>query len=110
MSEFEITDNKIQAGKEHIISRIKRRLSFKKEKTGLQPEKEPMGIENFLDIFTMTKNAQKDWENAWAFFNEAKDEGMVEEAIYELMAAEQRFNYFLKLAKAHNIRNGGVPT
>lgn len=103
MSEFGIIESKIQAGKAHIKQRIK------KEEPPLQSNQETMDAEALMDIFTMTKCAQREWENAWAFFNEAKDEDMIEEAIYELMAAEHRYNYFLKLAKAQNIRNGGVP-
>lgn len=68
-----------------------------------------LNAEDLLDVFTRTQAAKRQWENACAFFNEAAGQDLVEQAIYELIAAEYKYGYFLKLSKTQNIRNGGVP-
>lgn len=66
-------------------------------------------VADLLDLYTLTQQARIGWEEAWRFFHQAVDPDMVDNAIFTLNAAEKRYDYFVKLAKEKNLRNGGAP-
>jgi hypothetical protein len=103
MSGFEIIESKIQSGKAIFIKKKAKKAEC------LPASQETLDADALLDVFAMTQCAQREWENACAFFDMAAGQDLVEQAIHDLIAAEYKYGYFLKLAKAQNIRNGGVP-
>jgi hypothetical protein len=60
-------------------------------------------------LYTLTQQARAGWEEAWRFFHQAVEPDMVDNAVFTLNAAEKRYDYFIKQAKARNLRNGGIP-
>ncbi|MEL7623444.1 MAG: DUF2508 family protein [Clostridiales bacterium] len=74
--------------------------------SGIEKNKD---VVDLLDIYTLTQQARTGWEEAWRFFHQAVEPDMVDNAIFTLNAAEKRYDYFIKLAKEKNLRNGGTP-
>ncbi len=74
--------------------------------SGIEENKD---VVDLLDIYTLTQQARAGWEEAWRFFHQAVEPDMVDNAIFTLNAAEKRYDYFIKLAKEKNLRNGGAP-
>ncbi|MEG2529416.1 MAG: DUF2508 family protein [Anaerovoracaceae bacterium] len=55
------------------------------------------------EIFTSIKKAHSDLEQAVSTFNELTDESAVDFASYNLLAAEAKYSYLIKVAKEKNL-------
>jgi hypothetical protein len=51
------------------------------------------------DLLQLTENARREWQQAHALFNEAKEPQMVDHAIHVLAAAEVQYSYYIRQAK-----------
>jgi hypothetical protein len=51
------------------------------------------------DLLQLTENARREWQQACALFNEAKDPPLVDHAIHILAAAEVQYAYYIRQAK-----------
>lgn len=47
--------------------------------------------------------AQKDWRCAESRFNEATDTDLVDQAIYDMMAAKTKYSYLVRKAKERDL-------
>jgi hypothetical protein len=51
------------------------------------------------DLLQLTENARREWQQAHAMFNEAKEPQLVDHAIHVLAAAEVQYSYYIRQAK-----------
>ena len=92
---------------EPFISKIKK-VSINNQKKNLtasyQDEKEN------IDLLSAIDAAKKEIETANNRFNNTWDNELISSHIYQMQAAQSRYQYLLRLAKQKNLRNGISPS
>ncbi len=56
------------------------------------------------------EKARQDWYYAADYFNCVTDPDLIDYAIYNLDASEQKYNYLLKKAREFGLTNKSIPT
>lgn len=77
-----------------ILSELQKRLSniqFKQDK----PDE--------VHLMKMLEQARREWHLSKAYFNAVTDTDLIDHAIFTMDAAEQRYSYLLKKAKAERL-------
>ncbi len=53
--------------------------------------------------------SQNQWRNAQSVYNEVSDPALIDAVIYQVMAAERRYEYLLRLAKSESLSCENIP-
>lgn len=59
----------------------------------------PQAVTEESKLIDSIDKAQRDWRDAESRFNEAVDTDLVDQAIYDMLAAKTKYCYLMKLAK-----------
>lgn len=60
-------------------------------------------------LMKMLDDARRDWIMAKTYFNTVTEKDLIDHAIFTMDAAEQRYTYLLKKAKAERLRAERLP-
>ncbi|WP_324822522.1 YaaL family protein [Sinanaerobacter sp. ZZT-01] len=59
----------------------------------------PQPVTEESKLVSSINKAQRDWRDAESRFNEAVDADLIDQAIYDMLAARTKYGYLMKLAK-----------
>lgn len=59
------------------------------------------------DMATLLAMAKEEWETAYRLFETASEPDLIDAAIHQIVAAEKRFSYLLRMAKDEGNRADG---
>ncbi|WP_206459738.1 YaaL family protein [Anaerovorax sp. IOR16] len=59
----------------------------------------PQTVTEESKLINSIDKAQRDWRDAESRFNEAVDADLIDQAIYDMLAAKTKYSYLMKLAK-----------
>lgn len=62
-----------------------------------------------MDLLQEIDQALDQWQNMQTIYNEVNDPLLVETVIHQLIAAERRYDYLLRLAKAEDLYSDKIP-
>ena len=82
-----------------VVSKFVSRLNFQDNE---------MGESHDQVVFEAVEQAKQEWLNARRYFDNVVDPDLVDLAIYTMDAAERKYMYLLKQAKAVQAQNGQV--
>ena len=60
------------------------------------------------DLLTAVQQAKTQWQLLHTQLNEANDSRVVEQIIYQMIAAEKRYDYLLQLAKEQHLHTSHI--
>ena len=55
------------------------------------------------------EEAKEQWKNMQSVYNEVSDPALIDAVIYQVMAAERRYEYLLRLAKSESLTCENIP-
>lgn len=58
-----------------------------------------------MDLLQEIKETKQEWQNMQKIYNELQDPGLIDAVIYQLNAAERKYEYLLRLAKSQQLVN-----
>jgi len=59
----------------------------------------PQPVTEESKLVSSINKAQRDWRDAESRFNEAVDADLIDQSIYDMLAARTKYSYLMKLAK-----------
>ena len=62
-----------------------------------------------MDLISELEDARWQWKNMQSIYNEVSDPALNDTVIYQVMAAEQRYEYLLRLAKSESLTCENIP-
>lgn len=62
-----------------------------------------------MDLISELEDARWQWKNMQSIYNEVSDPALIDTVIYQVMAAEQRYEYLLRLAKSESLTCENIP-
>ena len=62
-----------------------------------------------MDLMMELEDARWQWKNMQNIYNEVSDPALIDSVIYQVMAAEQRYEYLLRLAKSESLTCENIP-
>ena len=62
-----------------------------------------------MDLMMELEDARWQWKNMQNIYNEVSDPALIHSVIYQVMAAEQRYEYLLRLAKSEALTCENIP-
>ena len=62
------------------------------------------------DLAEIVEAARQDWLMAQMYYNNVSDPDLVDHAVYQMQAAEKKYNYLLKQARLQGITHSPFPT
>lgn len=62
-----------------------------------------------VDLAQELEEAKCQWHNMQSVYNEVSDPALIDAVIYQVMAAERRYEYLLRLAKAESLSCENIP-
>ena len=62
-----------------------------------------------MDLMMELEDARWQWKNMQNIYNEVSDPALIDSVIYQVMAAEQRYEYLLRLAKSESLPCENIP-
>ena len=62
-----------------------------------------------MDLMMELEDARWQWKNMQNIYNEVSDPALIDSVIYQVMAAEQRYEYLLRLAKSESLTCESIP-
>ncbi len=62
-----------------------------------------------MDLVLELEEARDQWRNMQSIYNEVCDPALVDAVIYQVMAAERRYEYLLRLAKSESLSCENIP-
>lgn len=62
-----------------------------------------------MDLMLELEDARIQWKNMQTVYNEVSDPALIDTVIYQVMAAEQRYEYLLRLAKQEALTCENIP-
>ncbi len=62
-----------------------------------------------MDLISELEDARWQWKNMQSIYNEVSDPALIDTVIYQVMAAEQRYEYLLRLAKNESLTCENIP-
>lgn len=62
-----------------------------------------------VDLALELEEARNQWHNAQSVYNEVSDPALIDAVIYQVMAAERRYEYLLRLAKCESLTCENIP-
>ena len=62
-----------------------------------------------MDLMMELEDARWQWKNMQNIYNEVSDPALIDSVIYQVMAAEQRYEYLLRLAKRESLTCENIP-
>ena len=62
-----------------------------------------------MDLMMELEDARWQWKNMQNIYNEVSDPALFDSVIYQVMAAEQRYEYLLRLAKSEALTCENIP-
>ncbi|MEA4986800.1 MAG: YaaL family protein [Anaerovorax sp.] len=63
----------------------------------------PQTVTEESKLINSIDKAQRDWRDAESRFNEAVDADLIDQAIYDMLAAKTKYSYLMKLAKEKDL-------
>ncbi|MBR4944195.1 MAG: DUF2508 family protein [Peptococcaceae bacterium] len=62
-----------------------------------------------MDLILELEEARKQWRNMQSVYNEVSDPALIDAVIYQVIAAERRYEYLLRLAKSESLTCENIP-
>lgn len=62
-----------------------------------------------MDLALELEEAKEQWQNMQSVYNEVSDPALIDAVIYQVMAAERRYEYLLRLAKSESLTCENIP-
>jgi hydroxyethylthiazole kinase-like sugar kinase family protein len=62
-----------------------------------------------MDLALELEEAKDQWRNAQSIYNEVSDPALLDTVIYQVLAAERRYEYLLRLAKSESLTCENIP-
>jgi hypothetical protein len=62
-----------------------------------------------MDLMMELEDARWQWKNMQNIYNEVSDPALIDSVIYQVMAAEHRYEYLLRLAKSESLTCENIP-
>lgn len=62
-----------------------------------------------MDLMLELEDAKCQWKNMQSIYNEVSDPALIDAVIYQVMAAERRYEYLLRLAKSESLTCENIP-
>ena len=62
-----------------------------------------------MDLILELEDAKTQWKNMQSIYNEVSDPALIDTVIYQVMAAERRYEYLLRLAKSEALTCENIP-
>ena len=62
-----------------------------------------------MDLMMELEDARWQWKNMQNIYNEVSDPALIDSVIYQVMAAEQRYEYLSRLAKSEALTCENIP-
>ena len=62
-----------------------------------------------MDLMMELEDARWQWKNMQNIYNEVSDPALIDSVIYQVMAAEQRYEYLLRLATSESLTCENIP-
>lgn len=62
-----------------------------------------------MDLMMELEDARWQWKNMQNIYNEVSDPALIDSVIYQVMAAERRYEYLLRLAKSEALTCENIP-
>lgn len=62
-----------------------------------------------MDLILELEQAKTQWKNMQSVYNEVSDPALIDTVIYQVMAAERRYEYLLRMAKSESLTCENIP-
>lgn len=62
-----------------------------------------------MDLALELEEARDQWRNMQSIYNEVSDPALIDTVIFQVMAAERRYEYLLRLAKSEALSCENIP-
>ena len=62
-----------------------------------------------MDLILELEEARKQWRNMQSVYHDVSDPALIDAVIYQVIAAERRYEYLLRLAKSESLTCENIP-